>query len=1085
MERVVVPETERELTLLPSLVETLSERFARWEKRGRGWQVWNDPVDIEPPFVPFYHGVPDTLVTDDARHPSQAPRTLAIFSLILSVLAFLLLLSSFQTEILTFAIVSLIWPVLYFSQGRTAREPLPSEESVDENIHDDPLPNLAERDPDDLCFLHLLLPPGAEIGKEASERLLLALKYVSAPVSFEIVGTHREILFQLSCHKDDKDHLFSQLQAYFPHVYCLEAVDGLGAALKDLVENNEGQTEGIIVDFGLNDAFMQPLNSSRDFRSDPLIPFVGALSNLNTEETGVVQILFKPVKADWMGSIRRSVIDWEGKPFFMDAPEMTKMAGQKIAHPLFAAVIRMGGFAEDKDQAFEIVRCLGAGLEQFALAQSNSFIPLSNEGYGFDAHLEDLLLRQSRRSGMLLNSQELVSCVHLPSVSIKTEKLARWRKKSKTAPEITVGNELVLGENIHGGMEKVVSLSAKQRMQHTYVIGASGTGKSTLLLNMIVQDIEQGHGVGVLDPHGDLIDKILPYIPKERIDDVVLFDPSDEAYPVGFNILSAHSELEKNLLSSDLVSVFRRLSTSWGDQMTSVLGNAILAFLESKEGGTLSDLRRFLVETDYRRRFLLSVQDPEVVYYWEKEYPIISGKPQGPLLTRLDTFLRLKLIRYIVSQKENRLDFSAIMNGKKIFLAKLSQGAIGEENSYLLGTLLVSKLHQLAMSRQELKESERNDFYLYIDEFHNFITPSMAATLSGTRKYHLGLILAHQEMQQLWSRDTEVASAVISNPYTRICFRLGDFDAQKLKEGFSDFDAKDLQNLGTGEAICRVERAEYDFTLKTVPLPEVESDLAEKRRAQVIASSRKKYALPREVVEEQLKRERPKTAPHPVVEKEVTQRETAKPETREALPPPIFEEEEKPSKTRKSTSPKIPVTPGRGGGQHKYLQQLILRLAQDKGYRATIEKQVLDGVGSIDVTLEKADMKIACEISVTSTDEQEFKNIQKCLAAGYDPVILLSSDRKAVKKMKAFISEKLEPENRDKILFLVPDEFVAFLEETDAQAAGTVETVRGYKVKVQYQAVDEVEKKTRRNAIAQVISQAMKRLKGGGRNFKE
>ena len=219
----------------------------------------------------------------------------------------------------------------------------------------------------------------------------------------------------------------------------------------------------------------------------------------------------------------------------------------------------------------------------------------------------------------------------------------------------------------------------------------------------------------------------------------MLLDPSDEAYPVGFNILSAHSELERNLLASDLVSVFRRLSTSFGDQMNTVLANAIMAFLESTEGGTLSDLRRFLVEPAFRERVLATVRDPEIVYYWQKEFPLLTGKPQGPILTRLDTFLRPKVIRHMVSQKENRLDFAAIMNGRKILLAKLAQGLIGEENSYLLGTLIVSKLNQMAMSRQNMAAAERKAFYLYIDEFHNFVTPSMAAILAGARKYNLGL----------------------------------------------------------------------------------------------------------------------------------------------------------------------------------------------------------------------------------------------------------------------------------------------------------------------------------------------------------
>ena len=190
----------------------------------------------------------------------------------------------------------------------------------------------------------------------------------------------------------------------------------------------------------------------------------------------------------------------------------------------------------------------------------------------------------------------------------------------------------------------------------------------------------------MLDPHGDLIDRILGIIPESRIDDVVLVDPSDAEYSIGFNILSAHSDLEKNLLASDLVAVFQRLSTSWGDQMNSVLQNAILAFLESDRRGTIADLRRFLIEPAFRNEFLKSVKDSEVVYYWQKSFPHLSGnKSIGSILTRLDTFLAQKPIRHMVSQPENRLDFAHIMDSGKIFLAKLPEGLLGRENSHLLG----------------------------------------------------------------------------------------------------------------------------------------------------------------------------------------------------------------------------------------------------------------------------------------------------------------------------------------------------------------------------------------------------------------
>jgi len=218
------------------------------------------------------------------------------------------------------------------------------------------------------------------------------------------------------------------------------------------------------------------------------------------------------------------------------------------------------------------------------------------------------------------------------------------------------------------------------------------------------------------------------------------------------------------------------------------------------------------------------------------------------------------VIRYMVAQKEG-LDFQNILDGRKIFLAKLAHGLIGMENAYLLGTIITSKFHQAAMARQARDISERENFYLYIDEFQNFVTESMTEILSGARKYGFGLILAHQELRQLFARDSELANSVISNPGTRICFRMGDFDAKKLTDGFSAFDAKDLQNLSVGEAIARIERADYDFNLKTSVPPDISPEVAQNRREKLIALSRQKYAHTQEKVQMELQKYKTVTEP--------------------------------------------------------------------------------------------------------------------------------------------------------------------------------------------------------------------------------
>jgi len=628
---------------------------------------------------------------------------------------------------------------------------------------------------------------------------------------------------------------------------------------------------------------------------------------------------------------------------------------------------------------------------------------------------------------------------------------------------------------------RTVTLSPEQRVRHMHVIGASGTGKSTFLQNLIVQDIQRGEGIAVLDPHGDLVDAILERIPPERAGDVVLFDPSDEDYPVGFNILAAHSETEKTLLASDLVSVFRRLSTSWGDQMNAVLGNAVLAFLESEHGGTLSELRRFLVEPSFRDQFLRSVRDEQVVYYWRKEFPLLVGRPQGPVLTRLDAFLRPKSIRYVVAQRANRLDFADIMDSGKIFLARLSHGAVGEENASLLGALLVSKFHQLALGRQQVKESERRHFWLYVDEFQHFATPSMASLLSGVRKYRLGLVLAHQELHQMESRSPEVASAVVANAHTRICFRVGDQDARKLEGGFSSFDASNLQNLGIGEAVCRVERAEFDFNLSTSPLPAVDAEQGAMIRERVVALSREKYGVPREVVEAQL-RETAESATEessrwhgaatptrqtpaaPAQSKETIKTEAAVPGElsgpRSATEPEVTPAATEPPKPKRHRVPAEEAMLGREG----------------LGYRATIEARIPGSNGSADVALEKPHRSIACLVSITTSDQWELGSIRKCLGANSHLVALVCPEAKHLNKLRGGIEAALNEEEQRRVRFFLPEELFAHVQDLELKDLDQERTVRGYKVKTSYRALDAGDSSERRTAISQVVARSMKRV---------
>ncbi|MBN1516383.1 type IV secretion system DNA-binding domain-containing protein [Candidatus Sumerlaeota bacterium] len=969
-------------------------------------------------------------------------------------------------------------------------------------VSDVPSP-VYDTDDDIATEWQVLLPDGANISLPVVEQLLLGLSFCSAPLAFEIIGNEKQIAMQLACRRSDESRLLQQAKAHAPGAVWSPPPQPLPVTWPPPYER-----PSLVVDFGLSNAFLLPLRIWSDLKTDPLVGVVGALSNLMEEEWGALQILFSPIHQPWAASALHALN-------FFDAPELLSQARQKISAPLFAVCLRVAVSSPDENRCWRIAQDIAAPLEQLSNPTGNELIPLDNDGYDAHDHLLDFLERRSRRSGMLLNVRELLSLLHFPSESVKSAKLLRLDRRSKAVPEIALDHALTLGVNQHNGQERTVTLSADQRTRHVYVVGASGTGKSTLLLNMIRQDIEGGEGLAVLDPHGDLIDRILEFIPEERFDDVVLFDPSDGEFPVGFNILEAHTELEKTLLASDLVAVFRRLSTAWGDQMNSVLANTIVAFLESSEGGTLSDLRRFLVEPAFRKKFLETVSDKEIVYYWQTEFPMLSGKPQGPLLTRLDTFLRPKLIRHIVCQQKTKLDFARVMNGRGIFLAKLAQGAIGEENAHLLGALLVAKIHQTALSRQDIAEAQRQNFWLYIDEFHHFITPSMSSILSGVRKFRMGLILAHQELRQL-GQDSEVVNSVLSNPYTRICFRLGDADARKLAAGFSAFEEKDLLNLSTGQAIVRMERAEYDFNLTVPMLEPIEPELAEERTNAIRELSRDHYATEREEVEaalnhrweeyaaeeeekkrkaEEEKQAKKKTADASKTFKTVqespagsstTSVETALKETvaltsqlpSSSAPATAATPEAKPPTppaALRKTAPPAPALGGRGGQQHKYLQNLITQLAQGMGWRADLEKPVLDGAGSVDVALEKTGCMVACEISVTTPVEHEVGNIEKCLKADFDHILAVSNEPKHLNKIKQAAAAALPEAELAKVAYCAPEEVIACLEQIDARLASKEQTVRGWKVKVNYQPQTEQEKAAKKEAISQVL---LKRLAG-------
>ena len=359
--------------------------------------------------------------------------------------------------------------------------------------------------------------------------------------------------------------------------------------------------------------------------------------------------------------------------------------------------------------------------------------------------------------------------------------------------------------NFRNQMRKF-GIKTDDRRRHMYLIGKTGMGKSTVLENMIVEDIRAGRGVAVVDPHGDLAEKVIKYIPKERINDVIYFNPADMDYPIAFNLVEQVDPHLRHLVASGLIGVFQKLwADSWGPRLEYILRNAILAILDYP-GSTLLGVVRMLSDKAYRKKVVANIKDPVVKSFWEKEFAGYADKfaseAVSPIQNKVGQFLSSSFMRNIVGQVQSSINMRSVMDEGKILIMNLSKGRIGEDNSALLGAMMITKIQLAAMSRVDIEEKERRDFYLYIDEFQNFSTESFANILSEARKYRLNLIMAHQYIEQL---DERVKPAVFGNVGTIIVFRVGAADAEELVREFAPvFTEEDIVNLPKYEMYLRL-----------------------------------------------------------------------------------------------------------------------------------------------------------------------------------------------------------------------------------------------------------------------------------------
>lgn len=491
----------------------------------------------------------------------------------------------------------------------------------------------------------------------------------------------------------------------------------------------------------------------------------------------------------------------------------------------------------------------------------NSFVRVIPAGRQLRKLIHNFIHRGfDEKRKIVLNSEEMASLFHFPLPWTETPNI-RWLLAKKAPPPVNMPREgLILGKAIYRGIETVVRIKREDRRRHIYIIGKSGVGKSVLMENMAIQDIWNGEGVAVIDPHGDLVDHILANIPKERVDDVIYFDPSDMERPIGLNMLEAKDETQKDFAVQEMIAIFYKLfpPEMIGPMFEHNMRNVMLTLMaDIKNPGTIAEIPRMFSDPEFQKVWIEKVRDPIVLAFWEKEMARTSdfhkSEMLGYLISKVGRFVENEMMRNIIGQARSGFDFREIMDKKKVLLVNLAKGKTGEVNSNLLGLIIVSKLQMAAMARAELPEEERHDFYLYIDEFQNFITDSIATILSEARKYRLCLTIAHQYIGQLVTgQDTRIRDAVFGNCGTMICFRIGVDDAETMAKEFAPvFNEYDLLNVEKYTAYVKLlidNAASKAFNMMTLPPKKGDPKMAQMIRQ----LSRLKYGRDRAIVEAEI-----------------------------------------------------------------------------------------------------------------------------------------------------------------------------------------------------------------------------------------
>ena len=673
------------------------------------------------------------------------------------------------------------------------------------------------------------------------------------PISLEIVVVNQTIQFFITVPHRYQAFIESQLVSQYPKASIVKVKDPMPEILA------EDKTLAL-AQLKLSHHSIYPLRDMSDFKDvDPLSSLLGVLSKAQPHDKAVIQYLLLPIGTGWQAAGERAAAS---KHKAADGTETANpyasVIKEKIQYAGFKTAIRLAVNSEEKMRSIHYLSELASSFAAYNNPSGNSLVLKRLYLWQRD-RLKNALLNRGRRfipSGQILNVRELAMLFHYPTEKLSKIQNISWHKTILSEPP----DNLPVAEGLSDEEKSEINFFAQaefknkptnfgiktvDRRRHVYVIGKTGTGKSTLIANMAINDMRNRRGFCVVDPHGDLCEVLLNYIPSFRVNDVIYLDPSDHEYSFSINPLEVQNPHQKELVISGIVAIFNKLyGHSWGPRLEYILRNTLLSVIDLPNA-TLMMVPEMLSNESFRQKAVAQIQDPVLKSYWENEFANYTDRLRAeaiaPIQNKVGQFVSSGVIRKIIDKPKSTIDLERSMNEGKIVLLNLSQGKLGEDNAALLGAMIITKIQLAAMNRVMIPEAERRDFYLYVDEFQNFATSSFIKILSEARKYRLSLILANQYIGQI---PEDVRLAIFGNAGTMLSFLVGAGDSPYLAKEFSErYEEKDLLSLGNYQAIIKMaidNLTQTPFLCKTLPLPQS----ATQNREKVIRLSRERYLKP-------------------------------------------------------------------------------------------------------------------------------------------------------------------------------------------------------------------------------------------------